>query len=251
MFCRILKFLGLLATGLVAAACSIESGPRTRALPLERRAATQDANNKQDSTKGSGETSPLPTASATPTPTPTTSPIKQSPWPGNRPPDTELACTTGQAAINGTCQTLVAVHRCRSNTNTTYYANHIYPTDLNECTSAGYIAEATPYFHALANGDKQIYRWLRKTPLKDILHYYLQPDENPPAPYTKEGPAWKLLASDFNHANKTPIYRCVISCAAAFPGQANCDANMQWLSLKADCENKGVNAGVIGYGILP
>jgi hypothetical protein len=153
--------------------------------------------------------------------------------------------------IGSNCQQLVPVERCKSTRNQAYFVDHLYSADPAECVDSGYASETKPYFYAFANGDKQIFRWKRATSTGDILHYFLQDGENPGTLYKLEGPAWKITATDFIHAKKTALYRCLIPCSSAFPNQQNCDGNMQWVSVREDCEGTGLNKGLLGYGILP
>ncbi|MEY4630221.1 MAG: hypothetical protein RIQ81_341 [Pseudomonadota bacterium] len=171
----------------------------------------------------------------------------------SQPPPAPVPATTCSSGVivNGVCQTKIPVHRCRSQTNTAFYTNHIYPTDVNECWNAGYLVEAQPYFNAPGGGDKQIIRWYRDTP-GGKLHYYLQPGENPGAGYVIEGGIWSVMNSPA--AGLIPIYRCVVSCSV-LNNDFRCDGNMQWLSKDPFCEGNGTNsaspvqAPVLGYVI--
>ena len=153
--------------------------------------------------------------------------------------------------INNSCQPIVAIHRCRSNNDIGFYTNHIYPSDIGECTKASYLTEAQPYFYSLPGLDKSIIRWHRTGLSKHIQHYYLQTSGEITAGLTWGGEAFRISGSDFTHPRKVALYRCVVSCAR-LANHPSCDQNMQWISTDINCEGNGVGRGLIlGYAIAP
>lgn len=157
--------------------------------------------------------------------------------------------------INNSCQPIVAIHRCRSNVDIGFYTNHIYPSDMGECTRAGYLSEGQPYFYSLPGMDKSIIRWHRTGLSGHIQHYYLQPGEGEALPssypMSREGEAFRISGSDFVHPRKVALYRCVVNCAV-LANHPSCDQNMQWISTDINCEGNGVGSGaILGYGIAP
>jgi len=156
--------------------------------------------------------------------------------------------------INGACQALRAIHRCRSNFDTAFYTNHIYVTDAAECTAAGYVFESQTYFYAvtgLAATGKTLVRWQRTGLSGNIQHYYLQPGETVPAGLAQDGPTFTISGSDFSHPRKIGLFRCVVNCEK-LGSHPSCDPNMQWISLDVNCEGNGTGVGsLLGYAIAP
>jgi len=124
------------------------------------------------------------------------------------------APTVPPTSTKGT-DSIVAIHRCRSNLDTAFYTNHIYVAVASECNLANYVFEATPYFYALPAMDKTLIRWNRTGLSGSIQHYYLQPGETTPPEYPLniEGAVLPISANDFNHPRKVALYRRVVSCA--------------------------------------